>query len=174
MRIRFAVRSLLGACLCLHALPSSAADEAASSDMAARMAAMEARIMELESRLESAEEETEAAKRESKEAKVMAASGGAQNPGILGGASLDILASSAWRNLRWTQPEQWDGIRQGITEEEVIEALGAPPRSVKSLKPRVDEVFYYETSLRDSSNVLKGRVSFRDGKVIAFQKPDFK
>ncbi len=149
--------------------------------MEARFAIMEARIRELESRLETTEQEAKeveerlaTAEQETKEVKVLAATGGADGaPGILGGASLDILADSAWRNLRWTRSEQWDYIREGITEEEVIEALGAPPRSVKSLKPRVDEVFYYETSLRDRSNVLKGRVSFRDGKVIAFVKPDF-
>ena len=126
---------------------------------------MEQRIQELEARLGAAEQET-------KEVKVLAATGG-ENPGILGNASFDIMANSAWRNLRWTRAEQWDGIRKGISEDEVIELLGSPPRSVKSLKPRVDEVYYYETSLRDSSTALKGRVSFKDGKVIAFQRPDF-
>jgi hypothetical protein len=58
-------------------------------------------------------------------------------------------------------------------EAKVIEFLGKPPRSVKSLKPRVDRVFYYETSLADQSNALSGRISFRDGKVIAVRKPNF-
>jgi len=56
----------------------------------------------------------------------------------------------------------------------VIELLGSPPRSVKSLKPRVDKVIYYETSIRDSSNSLRGKISFKDGIVIAVQKPNFK
>jgi hypothetical protein len=83
------------------------------------------------------------------------------------------MASSAWRKLRWTQPEQWEALRPGVSEETVIDALGRPPRSVKSLKPRVDKVFYYETSIRDKSNSLRGQISFRKGQVLTVQKPNF-
>lgn len=137
---------------------------------AARIARLEARLLELESRLADTEQET-------KEVKVLAASNsaGVSNGSILGNtATLDILAGSAWRNLRWTQPEQWTEVRRGISEEKVIELLGSAPRSVKSAKPRVDKVSYYETSIRDRSNSLRGKVSFRDGMVIAVQKPNFK
>jgi len=48
-----------------------------------------------------------------------------------------------------------------------------PPRSLDSLKPRVDKVFWYETSLRDRTNALKGKISFKDGKVVAIKKPNF-
>ena len=134
-----------------------------------RIARLEARLLELESRLAETEQET-------KEVKVLAAnsSAGTSNASILGNAAtFDILANSAWRNLRWTDEAQWVSIKRGMTEEEVIELLGSPPRTVKSVKPRVDEVFYYETSIRDAKNSLRGKISFRDGKVIAFQKPNF-
>lgn len=138
---------------------------------AERLARLEKRLMELEARLAEQEQET-------KEVKVMAASGaatGAQASGTFTGnpLALDIMASSAWRNLRWTQEEQWAGIRKGISEEKVIELLGSPPRSLDSLKPRVDKVFWYETSLRDRSNTLRGKISFKDGRVTAIQKPNF-
>jgi len=128
----------------------------------------EARIAELETRLADAEQET-------KEVKALAATGGnIPSSSILGrGATFDILANSAWRKLRWTQPEQWEAVRPGISADAVIDALGKPPRSVKSLKPRVDEVFFYETSLGDRSNSLRGKVSFRKGKVVTIQKPNF-
>ena len=135
-----------------------------------RIARLEARLLELESRLADTEQET-------KEVKVLAASSnaGMSNGSILGNtATLDILAGSAWRNLRWTQAEQWTEVRRGISEEKVIELLGSAPRSVKSAKPRVDKVSYYETSIRDRSNSLRGKVSFRNGMVIAVQKPNFK
>ena len=83
------------------------------------------------------------------------------------------MANSAWRKLRWTQPEQWEAVRPGISADAVIDALGKPPRSVKLLKPRVDEVFFYETSLGDRNNALRGKVSFRKGQVITVQKPNF-
>jgi len=137
---------------------------------AERIARLEQRLLDLESRLAEQEQET-------KEVKVMAASGaaaGAQSNTFTGNPlALDIMANSAWRNLRWTQEEQWAGIRKGISEEEVIELLGYPPRSLESLKPRVDKVFWYETSLRDRSNSLKGKISFKDGKVTAVKKPNF-
>ena len=128
----------------------------------------EARITELETRLAEAEQET-------KEVKALAATGGnVPSSSILGrGAAFDIMANSAWRNLRWTQPEQWETIRPGVSEDTVIDALGSPPRSVKSLKPRVDKVFYYETSIRDKSNSLRGQISFYKGQVKTIQKPNF-
>ena len=129
----------------------------------------EARMVELETRLAEAEQET-------KEVKALAATGGnVSQASILGNAAtFDILANSAWRNLRWTQAEQWEAVRPGISMAAVIEALGNPPRSVDSLKPRVDEVFYYETSIRDDGNSLRGKISFRDGVVLTVQKPNFK
>ena len=129
----------------------------------------EARMVELETRLAEAEQET-------KQVKALAATGGnVSQASILGNAAtFDILANSAWRNLRWTQAEQWEGVRPGVSMAAVVEALGHPPRSVDSLKPRVDEVFYYETSIRDDGNSLRGKVSFRKGKVLTVQKPNFK
>ena len=145
--------------------PICAADSDATAD---RMAQMEARLIAMEARLAEAEQET-------KEVKTLAATGGnVPSSSILGrGAAFDIMANSAWRNLRWTQPEQWEAVRPGVSEETVIDALGSPPRSVKSLKPRVDKVFYYETSIRDDSNSLRGQISFRKGQVLTVQKPNF-
>ena len=145
--------------------PLYAADADAATD---RMAQMEARLIAMEARLASAEQET-------KEVKALAATGGnVPSSSILGrGAAFDIMADSAWRNLRWTQPEQWEAVRPGVSEEIVIDALGRPPRSVKSLKPRVDKVFYYETSIRDKGNSLSGQISFRKGQVLTVQKPNF-
>jgi hypothetical protein len=133
-----------------------------------RLAQMEARLIAMEARLASAEQET-------KEVKALAATGGnVPSSSILGrGAAFDIMANSAWRKLRWTQPEQWETVRPGVSEETVIDALGPPPRSVKSLKPRVDKVFYYETSIRDKGNSLRGQISFHKGQVLTVQKPNF-
>jgi len=129
----------------------------------------EARMVELETRLAEAEQET-------KQVKALAATGGnVSQASILGNAAtFDILANSAWRNLRWTQAEQWEAVRPGVSMAAVVEALGHPPRSVDSLKPRVDEVFYYETSIRDDGNSLRGKISFRKGTVLTVQKPNFK
>lgn len=172
MRIELTTRRLLTVVAALICVPASVSSlhAATEEEMADKMALLEKRLAELESRLSENEQET-------KEVKVLAANtsgSGAANPGILGNAAtFDILANSAWRNLRWTQEEQWATVRKGATIDEVESALGHPPRTVKSLKPRVDLVYYYETSLRVRDNALRGKVSFKDGKVIAVSKPDF-
>jgi len=148
---------------------STFADADASVD-AERIARLEQRLSQLEQRLADTEQET-------KEVKVLASSAvasGGNGASVLGDQkTFDILAGSAWRNLRWTQEEQWAGIKKGITEEQVVELLGKAPRSVKSMKPRVDKVLYYETSIRDRSNSLRGKISLKDDEVVSFQKPLF-
>ena len=153
------------ALLVVSAVPSVSA--ASEEEMAAKLALMEKRLAQLESRLSDNEQKT-------KEVKVLAANSGSNaNRGILGGgATLDILSNSAWRNLRWTQEEQWKTVVKGATLEQVTDALGKPPRTVKSLRPQVDLVYFYETSIGDKHG-LNGKVSFRKDKVIAVIKPDF-
>jgi hypothetical protein len=123
---------------------------------------MEARLLEMEARLAAAE-------RDSKKAKVMASnSSGSSNSSMM-----NVMADNAWRKLRWTDQKQWAAIVPGVSKEKVIEALGTPPRSVKSLKPRIDEVYFYETSLLDKNNAMRGKISFRKDKVVSVQKPNF-
>lgn len=174
MRISSLNLPLLAASLAVLAMPfqSTLADVADVADVAdaERIARLEQRLLQLEQRLAETEQET-------KEVKVLASSTaatGGNNASILGNAAtFDLLAGSAWRNLRWTQEEQWEGIKRGVTEEKVVELLGYPPRSVDSLKPRVDKVYWYETSIRDKSSGMSGKISFKKGRVVAIEKPDF-
>lgn len=193
--MRITLPNALVAALLASALltPSFAADSDATE---ARMARMEARLIEMEARLAAAEKAPQPAassvsearivelesrlaeaEQETKEVKVLAASSavsGGSGSSLLGNeATFDILAGSAWRNLRWTHEEQWEGIKRGITEEKVIELLGYPPRSLDSLKPRIDKVYWYEASIRDWNSEVRGKISFRKGRVVSFEKPDF-
>ncbi len=167
MRISLLNVSVLAASAVAMVLPLQSTFADADAD---RIARLEQRLQLLEQRLADTEQET-------KEVKVLASSAavtGGNNASILGNAAtFDILAGSAWRNLRWTQEEQWEGIQRGITEEKVVELLGYPPRSVDSLKPRVDKVYWYETSLRDTTSGVRGKISFKKGRVVSFEKPNF-
>jgi hypothetical protein len=156
------------------ALPFQSSLADASTVEAERIARLEQRLLELEQRLAENEQDTKEVKVLASSAAASGAAGG-NNASILGNqATFDILAGSAWRNLRWTQEEQWEGIKRGVTEEKVIELLGYPPRSLDSLKPRVDKVYWYETSLRDTSSGMSGKISFKKGRVVAVEKPNFK
>ena len=131
--------------------------------MAAQIAALEKRLAQLESRLSVNEKKT-------KEAKVLATN--TSNATAGNNATLNILSNNAWRNLRWTEEDQWKTVVNGASIQHVEDALGRPPRTVKSLKPGVDLVYFYEASIGDKHG-LNGKVSFRKGKVIAVTKPDF-
>jgi hypothetical protein len=170
MIAKFSQARVVIASIFIAALPSTSLFADADAE---RMARLEARLLELEQRLAETEQETKEVKVLASSSAASAASGG-NNASILGNAAtFDILAGSAWRNLRWTQEEQWAGIKRGVTEEKVIELLGYPPRSLDSLKPRIDKVYWYETSIRDKSSGMSGKISFRDGRVVSFEKPDF-
>lgn len=86
---------------------------------------------------------------------------------------MHLAKEHAWRKYRWTDSAQWSQIKKGISKAAVVDALGNPPRWVKSMKPRVDMVYFYEMGGRFTVSKLKGQVSFKDDMVVAFQKPDF-
>ncbi|MDA0848996.1 MAG: hypothetical protein O2827_04495 [Verrucomicrobia bacterium] len=88
-------------------------------------------------------------------------------------SGMHLAEENAWRKYRWTDPAQWAQIKIGVTESEVIDALGEPPRWVQSMKPRVDTVYFYEIRGRFKGAKLKGYVSFKNGVVVDFQKPNF-
>lgn len=146
-----------------------------STALVGNPSALEVRITELESRLSALESRLVTNEKATHSAQMMAA--GARQDDLSGSSydrtALDIMANSAWRNLRWTRSQQWSGVKSGASEAKVIELLGKPPRSVKSLKPRIDKVFYYETSLGDQSSALSGTISFRDGIVVSVRPPNF-
>ena len=170
MAFRTNKTSLIAASIFIAVLPGTPLFADADAE---RMARMEARLLELEQRLAETEQETKEVKVLASSSAATATSGG-NNASILGNAAtFDILAGSAWRNLRWTQEEQWAGIKRGVTEEKVIELLGYPPRSLDSLKPRIDKVYWYETSIRDKSSGMSGKISFRKGRAVSIQRPDF-
>ncbi|MGC6455707.1 MAG: hypothetical protein ACON39_06260 [Coraliomargaritaceae bacterium] len=169
IRIQSILPTLLLAAAAWLSAPFVSANTQKEVDMAAKIAELEKRLADMEERLSDTEQET-------KEAKVLATNvGGAASgeAGIIRSAALDILSNRAWRNLRWTQEEQWEGIEKGTSIDTVVEQLGYPPRTVKSLKPRVDLVYFYETSLRDSVNGVRGKIAFKDGVVTTVTKPDF-
>ena len=163
--------------------PDEMSDKIATLE--ARLAKLEARLLELEEqkrqnsdnvktsieefgeRLAEAEQKAEIAEQLATENALVTKK--AESKDAAAGISRNIDGD----HLLWTQKKQWDEIKPGVSMKKVIELLGPPFRSLDSLKPRVDEVFYYQTSLRLSSGSLRGKVSFRKGEVIAVEKPDF-
>lgn len=127
----------------------------------------EERIAELEARLAKAEQDATTVKQEREGLSTV------DDKSLLVDRSDTKLSNRAWNNPKWMEPAQWAKIQPGLSKTQVIELLGEPPRSVQSLKPRIDEVFYYQTGLQTGNDSLLGKVSFRKEKVVLIRKPDF-
>lgn len=136
-----------------------------------RILRLEQRLLQLEQHLEKIKQNTDEVRAQAPHPRTASDQKTTSIPGNR--ATFDILTGKAWRELRWTREKQWEGIKQGVTEEKVIELLGYPPRSVDSLRPRVDKVYWYETDLRARSSGMRGKISFRKGRVISVEKPEF-
>lgn len=128
----------------------------------------ETRIEEFQVRLAASEQRAQAAEQLAAESRVLA-----EKAEKINARSEASAKTNANNKLLWMQEKQWNAIKPGVSMEKVIELLGPPPRSLDSLKPRVDQVFYYQTSLRASSDLLTGKISFRKDKVHTVEKPNF-
>lgn len=139
-----------------------------------RLAALEEKIAVLENRVVTAEAETSEAleRAEAAESRAEQAETSRKEKGSW--VSMDTLnpfVRHAWVNEAWTRPEPWQQVRKGQTEAEVIDILGEPTRTVDSLKPKTDMVFFYEGRIRDAK--INGKISFRRGRVKSIKQPNF-
>ncbi len=159
-------RILFCAVLTLAAVAGVAASSEA--ELAAAVARLEARVAELEARLGAAEQQSAPTVE-----RVQEQGATAEKRGWIPMENLNPFVRHAWVNEAWTRPEPWDQVRRGMSPDEVIKVLGEPTRTVESLKPRVDLVYFYEGGIRSQGVKLRGKVSFRKGEVIAVQKPNF-
>lgn len=71
--------------------------------------------------------------------------------------------------LPWHLPESWERVQQGMSETEVMNALGEPTHreSMDAFK-----TFFYDSQVA-GSRTIRGHVNFRDGRVVAVSKPKF-
>lgn len=147
-----------------------------------RLAALEEKIAVLENRVVTAEAETsealeraEAAESRAEQAETRVEAAAETSRKEKGSwVSMDTLnpfVRHAWVNEAWTRPEPWQQVRKGQTEAEVIDILGEPTRTVDSLKPKTDMVFFYEGRIRDAK--INGKISFRRGRVKSIKQPNF-
>ncbi len=132
-----------------------------------RIARLESRIAELEARLDVNE-------REASQVREMAQSQPA--PRYENQPQAQPQNNPQWQQPaeRWQNPTNWARIERGMSEEAVLQILGSPPRIIPSLKPRVDDVYIYETNMNFGGTTLRGRISFRDGEVISIDAPNFR
>lgn len=181
----FKFRFLCVCMICFTSLLSAEIDDRAESGD--RIAILEARLAELEDRLNEAEESkkgdslhaedritelelrlADAEKRAESAERLAVESTSKKRKAVS-----DRIRSHSNQEPIWKREERWDEIKPGVSMETVVKLLGQPRRSLDSLKPRVGKVFYYQSSLQVSADSLRGKISFRDDKVLTVKKPDF-
>jgi hypothetical protein len=71
--------------------------------------------------------------------------------------------------LPWHSPASWGRVKQGMSEAEVTNVLGEPTH--RDSMEQFKTLFYDGQSV--DSRPIRGHVNFRDGRVVAVNKPKF-
>ena len=71
----------------------------------------------------------------------------------------------------WTSPDSWALIRKRMSSFEVRETLGRPTRMKPSVRPAIDEIYFYKGDLDADGIEEEGVVNFKDKRVVSFESP---
>ena len=71
----------------------------------------------------------------------------------------------------WVNPENWKKIRKRMSYYEVRKVLGTPTRIKPSVKPNIEQIYYYNGDLNADGSEEEGTVNFSDKRVVSFESP---
>ena len=71
----------------------------------------------------------------------------------------------------WVNPENWKKIRKRMSYYEVRKVLGTPTRIKPSVKPNIEQIYYYTGDLNADGSQEEGTVNFSDKRVVSFESP---
>ena len=71
----------------------------------------------------------------------------------------------------WVNPENWKKIRKRMSYYEVRKVLGTPTRIKPSVKPNIEQIYYYSGDLNADGSEEEGTVNFSDKRVVSFESP---
>ncbi|MDA8775774.1 outer membrane protein assembly factor BamE, partial [Opitutales bacterium] len=71
----------------------------------------------------------------------------------------------------WVNPENWKTIKKRMSYFEVRKVLGTPTRIKPSVKPSIDQIYYYSGDLNADGSQEEGTVNFSDKRVVSFESP---
>ena len=97
---------------------------------------------------------------------------GATRPGDQLASPANRPAATTPASPLWLDAGNWDRIRIGMTELQVIETLG-PPTTLRGAADASARTLFYALEI-GSSSFLGGNVEFTDGRVSRIQKPVLK
>ena len=71
----------------------------------------------------------------------------------------------------WVNPENWKKIRKRMSYYEVRKVLGTPTRIKPSVKPNIEQMYYYSGDLNADGSQEEGIINFSDKRVVSFESP---
>ena len=71
----------------------------------------------------------------------------------------------------WVNPENWKKMRNRMSYYEVRKVLGTPTRIKPSVKPNIEQIYYYSGDLNADGSQEEGTVNFSDKRVVSFESP---
>ncbi len=71
----------------------------------------------------------------------------------------------------WVNPENWKKMRKRMSYYEVRKVLGTPTRIKPSVKPNIEQIYYYSGDLNADGSQEEGTVNFSDKRVVSFESP---
>lgn len=71
----------------------------------------------------------------------------------------------------WVNPENWKTIKKRMSYYEVRKVLGTPTRIKPSVKPNIEQIYYYSGDLNADGSQEVGTVNFSDKRVVSFESP---
>ena len=71
----------------------------------------------------------------------------------------------------WVNPKNWEKIRKRMSYYEVRKVLGTPTRIKPSVKPNIEQIYYYSGDLNADGSQEEGTVNFSDKRVVSFESP---
>ncbi|MDC1005287.1 outer membrane protein assembly factor BamE [Opitutales bacterium] len=71
----------------------------------------------------------------------------------------------------WVNPKNWKKIRKRMSYYEVRKVLGTPSRIKPSVKPNIEQIYYYSGDLNADGSQEEGTVNFSDKRVVSFESP---
>ena len=71
----------------------------------------------------------------------------------------------------WVNPENWEKMRKRMSYYEVRKVLGTPTRIKPSVKPNIEQIYYYSGDLNADGSQEEGTVNFSDKRVVSFESP---
>ncbi|MDC1309411.1 outer membrane protein assembly factor BamE [Opitutales bacterium] len=157
-------------------------DAVSNKELLAKIELISNRVKQLEQRIQSVEKENNQLRKEivkstqtdaSKLTSVaqILPSDPDQKKSFLDKLRFEINSNADKASGPWVNPENWKKMRKRMSYYEVRKVLGTPTRIKPSVKPNIEQIYYYSGDLNADGSQEEGTVNFSDKRVVSFESP---